>query len=56
MAIRHKADFLHSGTKKIKYLEENLGALNVKLTDEENDEIRKAVERAEVHGERYPER
>jgi aryl-alcohol dehydrogenase-like predicted oxidoreductase len=43
------------GTKKIKYLEENLGALNVKLTREEEQEIRELVENAEVHGERYPE-
>ena len=43
------------GTKKIKYLEENLGALKVKLTKEEDQEIRKAVEGAEVHGARYPE-
>lgn len=43
------------GTKKIKYLEENLGALKVKLTDEEDKKIREAVENAEVHGERYPE-
>lgn len=43
------------GTKKIKYLEENQGALDVKLTGEEEKEIRKLVESAEVHGERYPE-
>ncbi|KAL8807689.1 MAG: hypothetical protein Q9223_004250 [Gallowayella weberi] len=43
------------GTKKIKYLEENLGALDVKLSREEAAEIRKAVEGAEVHGIRYPE-
>ena len=43
------------GTKKIKYLEENIAALDVKLTSSENAEIRKAVENAEVHGERYPE-
>ena len=43
------------GTKKIKYLEENLGALSIKLTPEENAEIRAAVEKAEVHGSRYPE-
>jgi len=43
------------GTKKIKYLEENLGALNVKLTSEEEKEIRQLVENAEVHGGRYPE-
>lgn len=43
------------GTKKIKYLEENLGALGVELTEEEEREIRKVVDEAEVHGERYPE-
>ena len=43
------------GTKKVKYLEENMGALNVKLTKEEEKEIRQAVEGAEVHGQRYPE-
>ncbi|TVY85091.1 Aldo-keto reductase yakc [NADP(+)] [Lachnellula suecica] len=43
------------GTKKIKYLEENLGALNVKLSDSEEKEIRDLVENAEVHGGRYPE-
>lgn len=43
------------GTKKIKYLEENMGALDVKLTKEENEHIRKAIEGAEVHGGRYPE-
>ncbi|KAK4693869.1 pyridoxine 4-dehydrogenase, partial [Lecanoromycetidae sp. Uapishka_2] len=42
------------GTKKIKYLDENVGALHVKLTEEENAAVRKAVEGAEIHGERYP--
>lgn len=42
------------GTKKIKYLEENVGALKVELTEEENKEVRKAVEGAEIHGGRYP--
>ncbi|KAJ9639106.1 hypothetical protein H2204_004014 [Knufia peltigerae] len=42
------------GTKKIKYLDDNMGALNVKLTPEENREIRKAIESAEVSGSRYP--
>lgn len=42
------------GTKKIKYLEENWGALEVKLTDEEKAEVRRVVDEAEVHGERYP--
>ena len=43
------------GTKKIKYLEENMGSLQVVLSEEEEKEIRKAVEAAEVHGDRYPE-
>lgn len=43
------------GTTKIKYLEENIAALDVKLTSSESTEIRKAVENAEVHGQRYPE-
>jgi aryl-alcohol dehydrogenase-like predicted oxidoreductase len=42
------------GTKKVKYLEENMGALNVKLPPEEVKEVRDLVEAAEVHGDRYP--
>jgi aryl-alcohol dehydrogenase-like predicted oxidoreductase len=42
------------GTKKIKYLEENVAALDVKLTDEELKELRGYVDDAEVHGGRYP--
>jgi aryl-alcohol dehydrogenase-like predicted oxidoreductase len=44
------------GTKKIGYLEENLGANEVYLglTDEEEKEVREAIEQAEVHGTRYP--
>lgn len=42
------------GTKKIKYLEENLGALDVQLSAEEEKQIRSAVDAAEVHGDRYP--
>ena len=41
------------GTKKIKYLEENLGALDVKFTEQEVKDIRAVVESAEVHGNRY---
>jgi hypothetical protein len=41
------------GTKKIKYLEQNIGALNVELTDAEDKEIRKTVEAADVAGDRY---
>jgi aryl-alcohol dehydrogenase-like predicted oxidoreductase len=40
------------GTKKIKCLGENLGALKVNLT--ENLEVRKAIEEAGVSRERYP--
>ncbi|KAI9734710.1 MAG: hypothetical protein M1818_006697 [Claussenomyces sp. TS43310] len=43
------------GTKKIKYLEENMAALDVKLTDEENRDIRAVIEKAEVQGDRYAE-
>lgn len=43
------------GTKKVKYLEENVKALEVKLSEGEVEEVRKAVESAEVHGTRYPE-
>ena len=42
------------GTKKIKYLEENMEAPNVKLTLEEAKEVRDLVEAAGVHGDRYP--
>lgn len=43
------------GTKKVKYLEENLKAFEVSLSEGEVKEIRRAVESAEVHGSRYPE-
>jgi aryl-alcohol dehydrogenase-like predicted oxidoreductase len=40
------------GTKKIKYLEENVGACHVDLTDAEDKTIREAIEKAEVVGTR----
>ncbi|KXS15682.1 Aldo/keto reductase [Gonapodya prolifera JEL478] len=44
------------GTTKVERLLENLGALAVNLTDEEDKEIRATAEAAEaVHGGRYPE-
>lgn len=43
------------GTKKIKYLEENMGALGVELTEAEERAIREAVEGAEVWGTRVAE-
>jgi hypothetical protein len=43
-----------SRTRKIKYLEENVGAVNVHLSPDEVAAIRRAVDAAEVHGDRYP--
>ncbi|KAH4969046.1 hypothetical protein HBH70_071360 [Parastagonospora nodorum] len=43
------------GTTKLERLKENLGSFDVKLSAQEEKEIRKAVEEAEVGGERYPE-
>ncbi|GAB7352079.1 hypothetical protein MBLNU459_g2581t1 [Dothideomycetes sp. NU459] len=43
------------GTTNISRLEENLGALKIKLSADEEKEIRQACEAAEVHGARYPE-
>ncbi|KAH7409279.1 NADP-dependent oxidoreductase domain-containing protein [Cadophora sp. MPI-SDFR-AT-0126] len=43
------------GTMKIKYLEENVAAFDVKLTEDEVANIRKFAEAAEVSGGRYPE-
>jgi aryl-alcohol dehydrogenase-like predicted oxidoreductase len=46
------------GTKKVKYLEENVRALDVVLTKEEEKEVRTVLERAgagSAEGARYPE-
>lgn len=43
------------GTMKIKYLEENVAAFDVKLTEDEVADIREFAEAAEVSGGRYPE-
>ena len=42
------------GTRQIKYLEENVGALKVELSDEESKQIRELAENIEIKGERYP--
>ncbi|KAF4339307.1 alcohol dehydrogenase [Fusarium beomiforme] len=42
------------GTKKIKYMEENVGSLDVQLSREEVQEIRDEVDKAEVAGQRNP--
>ena len=43
------------GTTKEKNFDENMGSLNVKISKSDDQKIRKAIEEAEVHGERYPE-
>ncbi len=43
------------GTTKIKNLEENVAAAEIKLSKEEEEEIRKACEKADIVGGRYPE-
>ena len=43
------------GTKKLKYLEENWGALDVSLTDEEEAEIRAFAKTSELAGGQVPE-
>jgi aryl-alcohol dehydrogenase-like predicted oxidoreductase len=43
------------GTTKVKRLEENLGALNVELTDSDIKQIEEAVSRLSLEGERLPE-
>jgi aryl-alcohol dehydrogenase-like predicted oxidoreductase len=43
------------GTTKLERLKENLGAFDVKLSTDEDKEIRKASDAAEVSGSRYPE-
>ncbi|KAJ3993448.1 NADP-dependent oxidoreductase domain-containing protein [Lentinula boryana] len=44
------------GTKKVKYLEENLGAVNVKLSDEDLKLVREYIAKSDAtKGARYPE-
>lgn len=43
-----------SGTKKTKYLKENVGAAELDLSDAEVQDIRKEIEKTEIIGERYP--
>ncbi|KAJ3289477.1 hypothetical protein HK104_007425 [Borealophlyctis nickersoniae] len=47
--------FVIPGTKRVKYLEQNVGASGVTVTDEEDKEIRKVIAECEVKGLRYPE-
>jgi aryl-alcohol dehydrogenase-like predicted oxidoreductase len=41
------------GTKRVRYLEENMGALKVKLTETDLKEINARIARIDVLGERY---
>lgn len=41
-------------TKSIKYAEENLGALKIKLSPEDIKAIRQAITEAEIPGDQYP--
>jgi aryl-alcohol dehydrogenase-like predicted oxidoreductase len=43
------------GTTKVKRLQENLGATEIRLSPDELKQINEAVSRIEVHGTRYPE-
>lgn len=43
------------GTTRIKNFDENMGALKVKISPEEDKQIREAVSQADVGGGRYPE-
>ena len=47
--------FVIPGTTKIKNLEENAGAADIKLTKEEVQQLRKACVDANIAGDRYPE-
>ncbi|KAI9599612.1 oxidoreductase [Syncephalis fuscata] len=47
--------FVIPGTKRVKYLEENLSASNVVVTDEDDKELREYIEDIGVTGERYNE-
>ncbi|MED3853892.1 aldo/keto reductase [Priestia megaterium] len=43
------------GTRKLNRLEENLGAVDVELTTQELSDLKEALSKIEVSGERYPE-
>ena len=43
------------GTRTVKYLDENVGAAKLELTDGEVQEIRTFVDKTDIKGGRYPE-
>jgi hypothetical protein len=52
--ISRRTNLRTRGTKKAKYLEENIAAAKVKLSPDDLKLIRTNVEKVEVVGERYP--
>ncbi|KAK0624781.1 NADP-dependent oxidoreductase domain-containing protein [Bombardia bombarda] len=54
LSVQGEDIILIPGTKKLKYLEENVEAVKVHLSKEEVQEIRDEVEKAEVAGHRNP--
>ena len=42
------------GTTKVKNFDENMAALKVNISKEDDKEIRELISKADVHGERYP--
>ncbi|KAI9042056.1 putative aldo/keto reductase [Aspergillus affinis] len=42
------------GTRSTKYLAENVGAIHVKITDEEQEQINEVVQNSVLQGDRYP--
>ncbi len=43
------------GTRRIKYLEENISSANLKLTQDEVQELEENLDKIEIHGQRYTE-
>jgi aryl-alcohol dehydrogenase-like predicted oxidoreductase len=42
------------GTKRVKYYDENMGALKLEISDDDDKEIREVISKASVTGDRYP--
>jgi aryl-alcohol dehydrogenase-like predicted oxidoreductase len=50
LVAQQKNVFVIPGTKRIKYLEQNVGASSVELSEQEKQELRKLVQEAELEG------
>ena len=53
-ACSKAVDRSHPGTRKLRRLEDNLGAADVALTSGELRELNDALARIEISGDRYP--